>query len=482
MRAKSATARVASRISLSRRSRFSRIALSSTLTVTFQRMRQHAGAASPSRSWRRRSLRGRRRRMPRPWRRRSPSTAPIPRPGGRARGRACRQIRGRPSSPRCAGCWRRAWCRRAGSCRPRCRGICRAPRPGGRRAGDRPGLRSANTASTRSWRAPCSRSWTFRRSAKKDSRSAFTPTLCSFRRRRVVQHEPDDAERRAPQRIGILGAGRLLVDRPEARQHVELVGERHRDRHRIGRHAVAGAERLVVLLDRARDRFILTLSLSIVFAHQALHFGEFADHFGEQIGLGEPRGALGLLDIGADQRRQLRRQSLNALNALGLGAELLVEHDLLELRQPVFKLQLKIGLVEELRVAQARADDALVAGDDRLAAVLGLGVRDQDEAVDELAGLADCAARSISGCCGWWRGSPRRGSRGTPPRTSPSAPPAIRPGRRLRSAAPRPRPARSLARTRGSWRRRGSTACAAPDRARPWPSRASPHSRRSAAP
>ena len=30
---------------------------------------------------------------------------------------------------------------------------------------------SANTASTRSWRAPCSRSWTFRRSAKKESRS-----------------------------------------------------------------------------------------------------------------------------------------------------------------------------------------------------------------------------------------------------------------------------------------------------------------------
>ena len=54
-----------------------------------------------------------------------------------------------------------------------------------------------------------------------------------------------------------------------------------------------------------------------------------------------------------DQRRELRRQSLNALNALGLRAELLVEHDLLELRQPVFKLHLKIGLVEEFRVARA---------------------------------------------------------------------------------------------------------------------------------
>ena len=61
----------------------------------------------------------------------------------------------------------------------------------------------------------------------------------------------------------------------------------------------------------------------------------------------------GLLHIGADERRELRGQSLNALNALGLGAELLVEDDVLELRQPVFKLHLKIGLVEEFRIAQA---------------------------------------------------------------------------------------------------------------------------------
>ena len=111
--------------------------------------------------------------------------------------------------------------------------------------------------------------------------------------------------------------------------------------------------RLVVILDRARDRFVLALRLRVVAAHQALHFGEFADHLGEQIGLGEARRTCGLLHVGADDRRELARQSLNALNALGLGAELLVEDDLLELRQPVFKLQLKIGLVEELRVARA---------------------------------------------------------------------------------------------------------------------------------
>ena len=62
------------------------------------------------------------------------------------------------------------------------------------------------------------------------------------------------------------------------------------------------------------------------------------------------------------------------VDPLGLRAELLVEHDLLELRQPVFQPRLQIGLVEELGVGEPRADDALVAGDDRLAAVARLDV------------------------------------------------------------------------------------------------------------
>ena len=50
-----------------------------------------------------------------------------------------RRPRPRPSSPRRAGCWRRGGSRRAGSCRPRCRGSRRAPRRGARSSGDRPG-------------------------------------------------------------------------------------------------------------------------------------------------------------------------------------------------------------------------------------------------------------------------------------------------------------------------------------------------------
>jgi hypothetical protein len=56
----------------------------------------------------------------------------------------------------------------------------------------------------------------------------------------VLQRQPDHAQRRAAQRIRVFRAGRLLVDGPEADQRVELVGERHGDRDRRRRHAVAG--------------------------------------------------------------------------------------------------------------------------------------------------------------------------------------------------------------------------------------------------
>ena len=129
-----------------------------------------------------------------------------------------------------------------------------------------------------------------------------------------------------------------------------------------------------MILDGVGDGFVLALRLGVVFAHRALQFGKFADHFGEQIRLAQPRGALGFLHIGADQRRQLGREPLDALDALRLRAELLVKDDVLELRQPVFQPRLQIGLVEEFRIGEPRADDALVAGDDRLAAVFRLDI------------------------------------------------------------------------------------------------------------
>ena len=274
-------------------------------------------------------------------------------------------------------------------------------------------------------------------------------------RNSVFKHDPDNAERGAAQRIRIFRAGRLFVDRPEANKRVDLVGERDGNRHRIGRHQIVRPFRLVVVLAGVRDRFILALRL----ARSSDPSGPCSS--GNSPTTSVSKSALhscaarsAFFRIGPHQGASSLRQSHDARDTLSLRAEFFVENDLLEFRQPVFQPRLQIRLVEELGVGQPRADDALIAGDDRLAAVARFLVCDENEFVDELCASADRAARNISGCCGWWRGSPHRGSTGKPGRTCPSSSPAIRPGPRLRQADPHLPPAHNLARKRDSSRRR----------------------------
>ena len=84
------------------------------------------------------------------------------------------------------------------------------------------------------------------------------------------------------------------------------------------------------------DGFVLALRQRVIFPHQALQFGEFADDFGQEIGLGELRRARGELGIGLCDRRQPRRELADARDARFLRAELFVEHDAGKARQPVF--------------------------------------------------------------------------------------------------------------------------------------------------
>ncbi len=137
----------------------------------------------------------------------------------------------------------------------------------------------------------------------------------------------------------------------------------------------------------ATSRILLLLE-RVIAAHHALQLGELADHpEADEIGLGEDGGALGEVGVGADQRRDLAREPPHALHALILGAELLVEDDLLQLRHALFERHLAVLVEEELGVGKPRADHPLIAGDDGLAAVLGLEIGDHDEAVGELAVL-----------------------------------------------------------------------------------------------
>jgi hypothetical protein len=60
----------------------------------------------------------------------------------------------------------------------------------------------------------------------------------------VLGDDADDAERARRQRVGIARARRLLADRPERHQRIELVGQRDGDRDRCARAAVVRAGRL----------------------------------------------------------------------------------------------------------------------------------------------------------------------------------------------------------------------------------------------
>ena len=219
--------------------------------------------------------------------------------------------RRRPSSPRCGRCWRRGDRRRADWRRPRCRGSAAAPRPAPAAARDRP--RRPPRTPRRPDRAarPARADATFRRSAKKASRSAVGSCRRSPMRERGAEHraqrqaqlvledDADHAQRGAAQREGVPRAGRLLADGEEADQRVDLVGQRHGDADRRGRAAVVGPERRVMLGDRVGDCRRLAVMERVVAAHDALQLGELADHAGREIGLGQPRRAPALRGIGA---------------------------------------------------------------------------------------------------------------------------------------------------------------------------------------
>ena len=122
----------------------------------------------------------------------------------------------------------------------------------------------------------------------------------------------------------------------------------------------------------------------VVRAHDALQFGEFAHHVGQQIGLGQQGAAFGqghvVVQFGGDGAGQ----RLDALCAGSLRAQLVVVDDVGQQRQTRCQRLLLVLLEEELGVGQARAHDALVAADDVFWRVR-LDVGDDQEARAQLA-------------------------------------------------------------------------------------------------
>src|SRR5438477_4707701 len=96
----------------------------------------------------------------------------------------------------------------------------------------------------------------------------------------VFHDQPDCAERGAPQGKGVARAGRLLVNREERRKRIQLVCERDDDAVGRGRAGVVWAERLIVVGDRVGDARVLAVMKRVIATHNALQFGELADHAG----------------------------------------------------------------------------------------------------------------------------------------------------------------------------------------------------------
>ena len=185
------------------------------------------------------------------------------------------------------------------------------------------------------------------------------------------------AARRSPN--GSLSPVGCAADAEQAGQRLELVGERDRLRDGALGQRVAGEAWRVVLRDRVRDAVRLAVVQRVVASHQSLQLGKLADHVGDEIGLGEPRGAVGERGVGADRRGDPPRERADALHPLALRAELVVVDDGVEAGQPRLELRLAVLVVEEPRVGEPGAQHALVAADDR-GGILGGEVRHDEEA------------------------------------------------------------------------------------------------------
>ena len=187
------------------------------------------------------------------------------------------------------------------------------------------------------------------------------------------------------QRERILVAGGHLTDAEHAGQGFKLVGNgKCRGHGTIGEH-VACKARQVVLRNSLCHFFGFAVVAGIVLTHDALQFGEFAHHESAKISLGKFCGAFGLDGIGADLFGHGARNGLDAQHAFALAAEFVVVHDVRQTGNAAFERRLAILLIEEFGISQTSAHHASVAGDDFLAAVGRMNVRNQAEAVHELA-------------------------------------------------------------------------------------------------
>jgi len=240
----------------------------------------------------------------------------------------------------------------------------------------------------------------------------------------IIGYDSNDAQSRPTQSKWVTRTRRPFVNFKELEKTIQLVRQAYGHRYRVGGDVVALADRLVVVADGGGDGWVLALCRGVVAAHQALQLGELADHAGDEVCLCEAGCALcvGGQFLPCKGRgtvsRRLRVEGVlrgrcaswrapstsfagppprsgedytlfyqpagelrDAVDLVGYGAELFVEDDLRQLLGLLFERDLEVGVVEELRVRQARGEDLAVTLDDLRAAVVRGDVSGTDERV-----------------------------------------------------------------------------------------------------
>ena len=202
----------------------------------------------------------------------------------------------------------------------------------------------------------------------------------------VGRHYLNDSDCCAAQCEGILGSSGLFVDRKEASDGIQLIRQTHRHRHRRGGYIITLSHRLVMIAHSVGDRIRFTLRAGVIAAHDALQFGEFTDHAGDEIGLCQPCSAFGLIGACAFDDTLLDQPACelcHALDLVGDGAQFLMEGNLRQFLRLLVERNLQVLLPEEFGIAQSCREHLFIARNNRRAAIVGDDIGGADKGIGE---------------------------------------------------------------------------------------------------
>src|SRR5690606_34748613 len=199
-----------------------------------------------------------------------------------------------------------------------------------------------------------------------------------------LNQDTQHTQRRTTQGERVFGTGRNLADAKQTDQAVETVGQCDQGTGGGGRQCVTGEGRHVLFNHGGGDVGRFTIVFGVVFAGQALHFGEFTDHAGDQIVFAQVGGALHHHFVGTQTLGDSGRQRADAAGFIGQRAQTVDPPHVFQFRETAGQWLLAVGIPEEGGVGQARTDYLFVTGN-YLRRVFRLDVGDGDEVRHQLA-------------------------------------------------------------------------------------------------